>query len=275
MFFNKLKEKALIDHESASRDLEEAYSEVLAASRQLNDCRDEACELIETIENYINRMARTPKSIDKKIGEIDVEITVLRKTEEYADEAYKAAVKGGVFTATGIGTGVGMVAISSNEWKELTTTFGRNNTDKVINTFSRLAKDGSIEKVRFGKLKEIRSFILKHLGKIGIGVTAASLTIGIAYVSYKNYDISNQLVESTLEISNEVAHLRKKKSEINHLNEKIGSLIRDLKQNLYRLKVLSEQYGDYGGLNKKSRGFLLAYINNTFSLAVLLNKDIK
>ena len=83
------------------------------------------------------------------------------------------------------------------------------------------------------------------------------------------------MIEETAEINKEISHLNKKNAEIIAINKKITSLISDLKKNSYRLKVISEKYVDYMTLGKQSRKFLMSYINNTYSLAELLNEDIK
>lgn len=276
MFFNNLKNESLKDHERVSKEMNDAFTKVKMSSDEISRNRELACELIEEIEIYINHMTRTPKSIDRKLGEINVEVSVFKKTEEYAQASYDAAVESGIIVAAGAVPGMGMIVVSSSEWKNLTSTFGRKNADNVIETVSN-CKDAaaSIDGAVIGKISSIKKTIHNNLGKIGIGLTAASLATGIGYITYSNYNISNQLIEETAEINKEISHLNKKNAEIIAINKKITSLISDLKKNSYRLKVISEKYVDYMTLGKQSRKFLMSYINNTYSLAELLNEDIK
>ncbi len=278
MFFNKKKDEALIDHKQASKELEDTYSEVMESAKDLNTQKEAACELIQTIEEYINQMTRTPKTIDRKIGEINVELSVLKKTEEYAQEAYNAAVKSGLFTVGGVSAGIGMTVMSSSEWKNLTTTFGRENADRVLKTISKMAETRKVALLLpLEKIKKVWKKVYQHLGIIGIGVTAASLAIGMAYVSYSNLSISKQLTDEIIEIDNEIYHLKKKCIEIKSKKEGITKLMTDLEKKLQKLRVLSTsaKYGDYGALNKHSRDFLKTYMNKTYSLAKLLNDDVK
>lgn len=269
MLFNKMKNEALNDHDFALKNMEEMYAKVMSASDKLNEKRDLACKLIEKIEHYINLMARTPKNIDRRLGEVSLEITLFKRTEEYAQEAYEAAVKSGIFVTAGATSGVGLAVISSSEWKHLTTTFGRESTDKVITYISNM---GTGKTTLF---KAIGNKIQRNLGKIGVGITVVTLGIGIAYVSYSNYNISNQLINETIKVDAETNHLRKILAEIESMDRKISKLVEDLKKELFHLKIISEKYGDYIALSKKSRSFLISYINNTFTLAQLLNKGIK
>lgn len=261
MFFSERKKEALADHESALCKMQSVYNETIDAASDLSTKRESACELINQVELYINRMTRTPKKINQRLGEINIELSVFKKTEDYAQEAYDAAVKSGIVTGSVALAGVGMTILSSSQWNNLTLTFGRDNTDKVLKTFSKPMKfKGEIE---------------DDFWKVGIGITSGALAIGMAYMSYKNYDISDKVIKETTQIGLEINYLSKKLLEIRNLILKITALIEGLKNNIFQLKILSEKYRDYASLSKRSKQFLIAYLNNTHSLAKLLNEVIK
>ena len=126
-------------------------------------------------------------------------------------------------------------------------------------------------------LDRIKQLLLKAdiaPSKQSIIITALAIILGATYQSYSNYEIATQIEEDNFKINRECIRLLHKEMDIKKLTEEIRLLKDDLKDQLPRLVMISQNRPDYYSLSKASRKFLRTYITNTYTFATLLNKGI-
>lgn len=124
MFNNSLKKEALAIHEKTLKKYNETYERMAASAEELYKQRVEAADKIKKIETVVNSIANTPKEYDTKMGKVRQEMETFRKTQEYAQEAYEAAVKAGKNIAGGAAAGLGVAAMAPTALMGIATTFG-------------------------------------------------------------------------------------------------------------------------------------------------------
>ncbi len=273
LLFNDRKEQALEEYENKIDSLKRCYDQACTAASSLNEIREESKELISTIEDYINKMTRTPKSICETIDKIEIELLEYKKTEEYAKESYDTAVKSGVIMSSGILVGMGISLTTPSQWKCLTTTFGKDKAKKAVETLPELVNSTTDTKL----LNRIKQLLLKadtSPSKQSIIITAIAIILGATYQSYSNYEIATQIEEDNFKINRECIRLLYKEIDIKKLTEETRLLKNDLKNQLPRLVMISQNRPDYYSLSNASRQFLRTYITNTYTFATLLNKEI-
>lgn len=124
MYHGALKDEALKIHEEALREYNDQCEKMELACTALYNERCEAATLIKKIENVINTIANTPKRYSVSMGEIERNLDTFHKTEDYARQAYKAAVAAGVTVAGGAAAGLGVATAAPTLLKRMARTFG-------------------------------------------------------------------------------------------------------------------------------------------------------
>ena len=93
-------------------------------------------DLIARGENFVNRLANTPKEFDKSWSELKAEIAEFDNVVEKLEEEYRASHIGKGTAAAGVAVGAGVAAFAPTAALAVATTFGTASTGTAIATLS-------------------------------------------------------------------------------------------------------------------------------------------
>lgn len=286
MFNFSLKKDALEIHQKAVDRYNDSYDQMCSACDMLYTSRECALGQITYIEILVSSIAHRPKEFDKQLGQIKQHILLFHQTQEYADEAYKEAVKSGVGIFAGVATGGAIATATPHVAMSIATTFGRATTGRAISTLSGNAakraalgwigrKTGGIATkgvVAGSGLASGKAF-LALLGNIGWGVSAVTTTYSLISMTSKNKKISENAINEAKEIMFAREILCESTEKINQLQAMTQKLTSELKAQAENLSHCRDM--DYLSLCEEIQLLLGALVNNTLSLAALLNQVIE
>lgn len=138
MFNGSLKKEAINDLEKTQASYTRLFKKVTKGSETLFTLRqDSSQKVIGSVENYINRLANTPKEFDRSFSSYKAEFKVftdmVRQLEiESADINFKA----GSTAASGVVAGAGVAVLAPTAAMAIATTFGVASTGTAISTLS-------------------------------------------------------------------------------------------------------------------------------------------
>jgi len=280
MFNSNLRKEALVIHESAVKRYNISRENMLKKSSDLYATRVKAVELIETIKGFIDTIKNTPSEFNTKMGLIKQEIIKFKKTEEYAEEALKSEIKSGVNIAAGAAAGTAFASMAPTAAMGIATTFGTASTGTAISTLSRAAaQKAALAWLGGGALSAGGAGIaggkalLALAGPIGWSISAASVGVSLISMSSKNKEIADQAISEAKKVMNARELLDETSAKIDDLYKKTNLLITGLVEKYDVVKRFRAV--DYRTLNEENKKLLGAIVNNTYSLASLVNETIQ
>lgn len=286
MFNSSLKKDALEIHKNAVDRYNVSYEEMRNACDTLYRIRERALGGIAEVELLINSIANTPKEFDKQLGEIKQQVLKFHQTKEYAEDAYKGALKSGVSILSGVAAGGAIATAAPSVAMSIATTFGTASTGRAISTLSGAAAQkaalawigrttGGIatKGVVTGAGMASGQAFLALAGPIGWGVTAASTAVSLISFSSKNKKVSREAIDEAKKIMEAREALRETTERISQLSKKTDLLLADV----FKQVRTAEEYKnmDYLSLDEETQLLMGTLVNNTLSLAVLLNQVVE
>lgn len=280
MFNIKLKKDALIIHEKAEIAYKASYEMMMRKSEKLYQERETVINLIKEIESFINSIANTPKEFDKKMGLVKEEIKQFQETEKFAKEALEGEIKAGVGVAVAAGAGLGFAGIAPKVAMWIATTFGRASTGVAIRTLHGVAaQKAALAFLGRGALAAGGAGIaggkalLALAGPIGWGLAGADAALMLGKMAKKNKKVSHEAVENAKRVMREKESIDETSKQIEDLCKKTINLRESLAN---QMKEVSALHGaDYSSLGEEQQILLGTVVNNSLSLASLLNTIIE
>ena len=295
MLNRELKKTALEIHEKAKNRYNETYDTTMKLCQALYDARRDSLGLIQNIELLVNSIANTPKEFESTFAKISAERASFRSTEEFAKKTQSELVKTGIGGAAGIGTGAAVggvfppapplvspppfpLAPSAAMW--VATTFGTASTGTAISALSgAVAQKAALAWLGGGALSAggggivAGKALLALAGPVGWGIAAASTAATGITVGIKNKKIADAAMEEAKKMTIAAAMLKETGAKVDDLREKTVIL----KDALYAMYRNNTQYlnADYTTLDSSGKIALGTLVNNTLSLAELLNKVVE
>lgn len=286
MFNVSLKKDAIAVHKNAVDRYNESYDAMRDACDSLYKSRERALLKITSIEVIVNSIANKPKEFDKQLGEIKQQVLQFHQTKEYADKAYHEAVKSGVSILSGVAAGGAIATAAPSVAMSIATTFGTASTGTAISALSGAAAQKAalawIGRVTGGIATKgvvtgagmlSGQAFLALAGPIGWGVSAASTTVSLISLSSKNKKIATQAVDEAKKIMEARESLRETTEKVRHLNQKTRDLLNELSEQT--IKANQYRNMDYQSLDDEVRLLLGTLVNNTLSLAALMNQTVE
>lgn len=280
MFNTKLKKDALLIHEKAVTAYNASHETMMGESEKLYQERSMAIDLVKKIEDFINSIANTPKEFEKKMGLIKEEVKQFKETEQFAKEALENEIKAGVGIAAAAGAGLGFASMAPTVAMQIATTFGKASTGRAIKALSgAAAKKAALAWLGGGTLAAggggiaAGEALLALAGPIGWGLAGADAAFTLFSMTKRNKKISEEAVENAKEIMYEKERMDETGKRIEDLCKKTKDLRKSLKNQMEEVSVL--QGTDYFSLGEEHQIFLGTIVNNSLSLASLLNAIIE
>lgn len=279
MLFSKTKKEALTIHERAVKKYNETIANVQNKCEELYVMRQQSIIKIEEIEELINAIANTPKEFERSLSIIKTERMKFRETENYAAEAYQNTIKSGVGIATGVAGGAAIAGMAPTAAMWVATTFGTASTGTAISTLSgAVATKAALAWLGGGALSAGGAGVaggqalLALAGPIGWGISAVTTTGSVIALSNKNKKISNQAIEEAKEITFAGAKLNEAGAIVAQIYQETDLLLSNIKEQLSQSSNLRD--ADYPSLDSDNQLLLGTLVNNTLSLAEMLNKTV-
>ena len=278
MFYSKAKKEALQIHERAVDRYNKTYAKMQTEGESLYLVRKNALDLVRDIEELINSIANSPKEFEAKLEKVQSERMKFRKTEEYAKQAHDDAVKSGASAAAGI-VGGAAVAVAPTAAMWVATTFGTASTGTAISALhGAVATKAALAWLGGGALSvggggiAAGKALLALAGPIGWSIAGVATGASALFMTHQNNKIAEKAMEQAKEITMAGAQLNEMCAKIHILQEETAQLYYPLNtafQGLCHLK-----YADYQSLDNEYKMKLGAMVNNTLSLAALVNKKL-
>lgn len=283
MFNASLKKQALKIHEDMVNSYNESYKAMSHVCERLYETRTDSVKTIQVIQTVINSIANTPKEFTTTFGQVEKELANFKETERYAQEAYDVSVKAGVNIAGGMAAGIGIASMAPTAMMSIATTFGTATTGTAISALSGavaqkaayawLGRTFAGFAVKQGAGMAAGQAFLALAGPIGWGITATSAGVSLISMTGKNKEIADKAIEEAKEIAKAREELDEVTAKVDDLRDRTLLLLNDLNQQ--KTRILGFTNADYAVLGVDDKKFLGTLVNNTQTLATLLNTAIE
>lgn len=285
MFNGSLKKSALAVHQNAVERYNQSQEQLQKDCEALYQSREKSLGLIAAVEVLINSIANHPKEFDKELGEVKEHVLNFHQTKEFADEALKTAMKSGASILSGVAAGGAVASAAPTVAMSIATTFGHASTGTAIRTLTgapaqkaalawigRMTGGIATKGVVTGAGMASGQAFLALAGPIGWGITGVTTAVSVASHSGKNKKVAAKAKAEAIQIMEGRELLRETSSRVEQLRNKTV----DLQTNIAQTVDSSQKYRgtDYIALPEDAQLLLGSLVNNTNSLAALLNEVI-
>lgn len=274
-----MRKEALKIHEAAVKKYNEMQAQTTKGCEALYLNRKEAAERIEIVEDLVNSIANSPKDFSTTMSEVTTERKQFRQTEEYAIKAYQAAIKAEGGAAAAVASGAALAALGPSAAMWVATTFGTASTGTAISALHGVAAtNAALAWLGGGTLSAGAAGVaggkalLALAGPIGWSIAGVAVGVSSILVSRKNKTVAENAVKEAKEITIAGAELFEANAKIQHIAEETSMLNKKLAEYCDKCNALRNL--DYTSLPDEAQYMLGALVNNTQSLAALLNKAI-
>lgn len=242
--------------------------------------RDKAIDLIGYIEILINSIANHPKSFDTDLKEVNEIKKTFTSADQYVEKELEAARKQALDAGVGVAAGAGVAAIAPSAAMWVATTFGTASTGTAISALSgAAATNAALAWLGGGALSAGGlgiaggKALLVMAGPVGWGIAGASVLASVVL-------FANNKLKSNKEKEKEITSVKKNTESLKELTARIHDLV----EKTVALKShLSDEYTgalcyfdcNYKELSNDKKKALGALVNNTKSLAALINTTIE
>jgi hypothetical protein len=280
MLFSGAKKEALAIHERAVSKYHATITDMQKKCERLYTARRQSVIKIAEIESLINTIANTPKNFERSLSFIKIEHMKFRETENYAAEAYQSAITSGVGLTTGVGAGAAVASLAPTAAMWVATTFGTASTGTAISTLSgAVATKAALAWLGGGPLAAggggmaAGQALLALAGPIGWGITAVTAAVSVIALGNKNKKISDEAIGEAKKITVAGAKLNETGAVVANIHGETALLLDKVKEQLNQVKPLEGI--NYFSISNDGRYLLGTLVNNTLSLAEMLNKTVE
>lgn len=254
-----------------------AFNDRSKAMENLYGVRVEALKLIQFVETLVSSIANKPKSFEAELDEITHEREEFRKAEEFVREKWEAAKRAAMSSGSGAAAGAAVAAMAPTAAMWAATTFGTASTGAAISSLSgAAATNAALAWLGGGALAAGGSgmaggtALLALAGPVGWGIAGATAATSIGLYVRKKRKIDAEQQAEINRRKEAIAACRRSQQEIEAAAEESKALHERLDEDCSNLSKL---YGaDYLELEDREKMALGKLVNNTLTLAVLVNK---
>lgn len=280
MLHIKTKKEALKIHESAVKKYNETFNTLSANGEKLYQRRKNALHVVSLVEELVNSIANTPHSFQATLEKICVERNKFTSAEEFARASTNSTFKSGAGMAAGVTTGVTVATLAPSAALWVATTFGTASTGTAISALSgAAATNAALAWLGGGALAAGGSGIaggqalLALAGPVGWGVAGASAVASGVLLGIKNKRLADEAIEQAKKLIQAGAALDETNAKILHLSKETDALENRVAHQHDDCRSLKNT--DYLLLDDSAKVKLGTLVNNTFSLAQLINRLVE
>ena len=269
----KLK-KAVNRHESIRKEVERA-------SVRLFEQRQRATgEVIERVEEYVNRLANSPKEFDKSVARYRIEVDRFDRTVQRLEtEAIESTKIAGATGVAGGAAGVGVATLGPTAAMAVATTFGTASTGTAISALSgaaatnaALAWLGGGAVAAGGSGMAAGKVLLALAGPVGWTIGGLAVGGSAIYFNKRNKDHAEKATKERVRVEAVVQSLWTTNREINGLGQRTKEHSEGCLAGLLWLKNHAPK--NYRQFNLGDKERLTALINHIRSLSQLLKAEV-
>ncbi len=278
MFYNQAKKKAIEKLKNAQDRYQRIAEEGNDIALSLYATRKSAAKAIERVENYINTLANTPKEFLKEVAQVRLDINDFTSAMKLEEEAYNANIKGAGVGVAGVAAGGAIAALGPTAAMAIATTYGTASTGVAISALSGAAANsaalawlGGGALATGGGGMAAGNALLALAGPIGWSVAGVLVVGGGIFAAHKNKDAAEKAEKIALEIEEKLRNLEPKLRKMKQLLEKTNQLKKGLDITMF----VNTYPNDYNKFSEEQKKSLVALINNTKSMGILINERIK
>ena len=269
----KLRE-SLAEHEALRQEVEQA------SVRLFEQRRRAVAEVVEPVEDYVNRLARSPQEFDRSVREYRIEIDRFKSTVQRIErEAKRSKAVGGGAGVAGATAGVGLAAFGPTVAMAVATTFGTASTGTAISALSgAAAANAALAWLGGGALAAggggmaAGNALLALAGPVGWTVGGLAVAGSGIYLHYRNGDLARRATQERLGVEGEIRSLRTASREIGGLGTSTRTHIDGTLAVLGWLR--DNAPNDYQQFATGQKERLAALVNHIRSLGELLRKKV-
>lgn len=280
MFYSKAKKNALNEYEAAVKEYDNTYKSLETLCGALYKNRKSTISVVQNIEELINSIANTPKEFGVQFKQIEFSKETFKKTEDYAEEATKTLTKSSVGVAAGVAGGAAVASLAPTAAMWVATTFGTASTGTAISTLSgAVATKAALAWLGGGALAAggggmaAGNALLALAGPIGWGIAGVSTASSLFFVGRKNKKVADKAIVETKKVRKARGLISEQVAKVRIIHNKTESLLSKVKMTYHDLKRLNGK--DYLTMSYDEQTALGTLVNNTASLAALLNETVK
>ena len=241
--------------------------------------RQRSIDLLEHVEALVNSIAKTPKSFDAEISEVNVEKQKFREVCDFARDELESAKKSAVGAGVGAAGGATIAAVAPSAAMWVATTFGTASTGTAISTLSGAAATqaalawlgGGTLVTGGGGVAAGEAFLLMT-GPIGWGVAGATLLTSVILFSTKKRNQKKEQMKEIKSVMQNTMKLRRTDAKLRALLSKTAELHEKLSGQFHECMKYSEC--NFAELPDEEQMELGAIVNNSKALAVLLGEKL-
>lgn len=237
-------------------------------------------DLIARGENFVNRLANTPKEFDKSWSELKAELAEFDNVVEKLEAEYRASHIGKGTAAAGVAVGAGVAAFAPTAALAVATTFGTASTGTAIATLSgAAATNAALAWLGGGALAaggggmSAGSALLALAGPIGWGIGAVGIAGGTLLARRKNGKIIDEAQQEERQVRAKTSELRVMERGAQELKMLTSEHYYGTESIVDVLEKTAPQ--DYCQFNTHQKDQLGALINHINALSKLINKKIQ
>ena len=280
MFNASARDEAIRELERAVERHETVRNEVVKASQRLFEDRKRAADIIESVEEYVNRLANSLKEFDKAIDECRGDVNRFNGAvwRIEADAAHVVTV-GMATSAVGAVAGTGVAAFAPSAALAIATTFGTASTGTAISALSgAAATNAALAWLGGGALAAGGggmaggSAFLALAGPVGWTIGGTVLLGSGIYCYSQNTRLAEEAVEKRWEVEAQNRSLQAASREIAEIQGLTTTVAKGCENDLRWLK--NRAPNDYRQFSQEQKQRLAVLINLARALGALLNKEV-
>lgn len=241
--------------------------------------RQKSIDLLEHVEALVNSIAKTPKSFDTDISEVNFEKQKFKEVCDFAKEKLESAKKTAVGAGAGAAGGATIAAMAPSAAMWVATTFGTASTGTAISTLSGAAATqaalawlgGGTIAMGGGGAAAGEAFLLMT-GPIGWGVAGATLLTSVILFSTKKRKLKKEQMEEIESVMKNTMKLRRTDADLRALLSKTLELREKLSCQFHDCMKYSEC--NFAELTDEEQMDLGSIVNNSKALAVILGEKL-
>lgn len=283
MFHSKLRKQAIEGYNSTVERYEKVATDLEQNTGLLFEMRKNAVDLVREVEAHINVLANTPKEFTVNLKKIEVELADFEnKTEEIkkAEAEAKIAAGGSGTGATLSALGLAVATMGPTAAMGIATTFGVASTGTAISTLSgAAATNAALAWLGGGALAaggggmSAGTGLLVLAGPVGwtiAGVAGAAAIGSGIFASFKNKETAEKLVGERENLETIIRNFNIMNAEVTALSETTKIQVKGVRKG--NDSLTGSDYSEFTKDEKLQAGML---VNNTLTLAQLINKELK
>jgi len=276
MFFNDAKKDAIRKLKKVEDEYRQIAEDANKSALSLYQERKLAASAILRVQDYVNKLANSPKEFQHGVEKVVLEISAFRDAVKIEEENASNNIKGMGSAMGGVMAGGAIAAAGPTAAMAFATAFGTASTGAAISgltgaaaTNAALAWLGGGALAAGGGGMAAGNAFLALAGPVGWGIAGALALGGGLFATFKNKAAAEEADKCRRQVRKKISVLRPKLTELQKLEEST----KNLKTALDMAPFLAFP-NDYRKFNESQKACLASLINNTKAMGNLINERI-